>query len=42
MGEAFKLHSQALIGYEDEITPAPEHNVPSMTTQNFGTMELAY
>lgn len=33
MGESFRLHSQALVGYVDDIAPSPSVSTPSMTSQ---------
>ncbi|KAG5936434.1 hypothetical protein E4U53_000236 [Claviceps sorghi] len=33
MGESFKLHSQALIGYVDDLEAASDASTPSMTSQ---------
>lgn len=33
MGESFKLHSQALIGYEDDIEATSDVSTPSMISQ---------
>jgi hypothetical protein len=33
MGEAFRLHSQALVGYVDDVAVSPSVSTPSMTSQ---------
>lgn len=33
MGEAFRLHSQALVGYVDDVAASPSVSTPSMTSQ---------
>jgi hypothetical protein len=33
MGESFKLHSQALVGYEDDIMGESDVSTPSMISQ---------
>ncbi|KAL1847353.1 hypothetical protein VTK73DRAFT_10378 [Phialemonium thermophilum] len=33
MGESFRLHSQALIGYVDDVAASPSVSTPSMTSQ---------
>lgn len=33
MGESFKLHSQALIGYVDDLEASSDVSTPSMTSQ---------
>lgn len=42
MGESFKLHSEALVGYEGEIEPEADAALPTMPEQGFMTMETAY
>ena len=42
MGESFKLHSQALVGYEDEIITDPASGMDNMPEQGLMTMEAAY
>lgn len=40
MGESFKLHSQALVGYEDSLRVAkdqPIHTVPTKSLVSVGT-----
>lgn len=40
MGESFKLHSQALVGYEDSLRVAkdqPIHAIPTKTLASVGT-----
>lgn len=33
MGESFKLHSQALVGYEDAIASGTSASTPTMSSQ---------
>jgi hypothetical protein len=33
MGESFKLHSQALVGYEDDMEASSNVSTPSMISQ---------
>jgi hypothetical protein len=33
MGESFKLHSQALVGYVDDLEASSNVSTPSMTSQ---------
>ncbi|OCK90162.1 uncharacterized protein K441DRAFT_689623 [Cenococcum geophilum 1.58] len=40
MGEAFKLHSQALVGYEDAISSRSGSPTPSMTSQGVQALEM--
>ncbi len=40
MGESFKLHSQALVGYEDDIAPGSGPSTPTMSSQGVGELEL--
>lgn len=40
MGEAFKLHSQALVGYEDAISSRSGSPTPSMTSQGAQVLEM--
>jgi hypothetical protein len=45
MGEAFKLHSQALVGYEDAMSERSGSPTPSLATQNAAVvlgMQVAY
>jgi len=42
MGESFKLHAQALVGYEDEILSDSGHGMDTMPGQNLITVETAY
>jgi hypothetical protein len=42
MGESFKLHSQALVGYEDEIMPDPDNEMSTMPDQSLLPLEAAY
>lgn len=40
MGESFKLHSQALVGYEDSLRVGkdqPIHTVPTKSLASVGT-----
>lgn len=42
MGESFKLHAQALVGYVDEITLDPVTGMPQLPDQNMMGMETTY
>ena len=42
MGESFKFHSQALIGYEDEIITDTATGMHTMPGQGLPPMEAAY
>ena len=42
MGESFKLHSQALVGYEDEIITENAPGMASMPGSGPMTVETAY
>ncbi|PGH35953.1 hypothetical protein GX50_01123 [[Emmonsia] crescens] len=43
MGESFKLHSQALMGYEDSVvTSTSEHPLEPMPTQGLASVGTAY
>lgn len=42
MGESFKLHSQALAGYEDEIMQDSVTGMDSVTDQGLMGMEATY
>ncbi|KAG5301268.1 C2H2 finger domain-containing protein [Histoplasma ohiense] len=43
MGESFKLHSQALVGYEDSmVTSTSEHVLEPMPTQGLASVGTAY
>ncbi|KIW64731.1 hypothetical protein, variant [Phialophora macrospora] len=42
MGESFKLHSQALVGYVDEINMDPMTGMPQVPDQTMMGMETAY
>lgn len=33
MGESFRLHAQALVGYEDDIEASSDASTPSMISQ---------
>ena len=33
MGESFKLHSQALVGYEDAVASGTSASTPTMSSQ---------
>lgn len=41
MGEAFKLHAQALVGYEDSVS-SPENTLEPMPTQGLASVGTAY
>jgi hypothetical protein len=40
MGEAFKLHSQALVGYEDAVSAKSGSPTPSLTAQHMRVLEM--
>jgi hypothetical protein len=40
MGEAFKLHSQALVGYEDAMSSRSGSPTPSMATNGVRVLEM--
>jgi len=40
MGESFKLHSQALVGYEDAVTSGSGASTPTMSSQGVGQLEM--
>ncbi|PGH02017.1 hypothetical protein AJ79_07755 [Helicocarpus griseus UAMH5409] len=43
MGESFKLHAQALVGYEDSmVTTTSEHTLEPMPTQGLASVGTAY
>jgi len=42
MGESFKLHSQALIGYDDEIMQDPTGGMDTVADHSLMGMEAAY
>lgn len=42
MGESFKLHSQALIGYVDEVNPDMIPDMAPMTSQPLVEVGSAY
>ena len=42
MGESIKVHSQALVGYEDEIMPNRAAGRDAVTDHNLMGMETAY
>ncbi len=42
MGESFKLHSQALVGYVDEMNMDPMTGMPQVSDQALMGMEAAY
>ena len=42
MGESFKLHAQALVGYVDEINLDGVSSMPHMPQQNMVSMEATY
>jgi hypothetical protein len=39
MGDSFRLHAQALIGYEDDIEASDMSSTPSMISQGADDME---
>jgi hypothetical protein len=42
MGESFKLHAQALVGYEDSVVTPSEHGLDPMPTQGLASVGTAY
>lgn len=40
MGEAFKLHSQALVGYEDAMSERSGSATPSMAANGVQVLEM--
>lgn len=42
MGESFKLHAQALVGYVDELPVDPVTGMPQVSDQALMGMETAY
>ncbi len=40
MGEAFKLHSQALVGYEDTLSSRSGSATPSITSHSVQALEM--
>lgn len=42
MGESFKLHSQALIGYEDSVASPSENTLEPMPTKGLASVGTAY
>ena len=42
MGESFKLHAQALIGYVDEVHPEMADTMPVVAEQPVMGMQSAY
>lgn len=42
MGESFKLHAQALVGYVDELPVDPVTGMPQVSDQALMGMEAAY
>lgn len=42
MGEAFKLHAQALIGYVDEMSTDPVTGMPQVSEQSLIGMDTTY
>lgn len=40
MGESFKLHSQALVGYEDAVASGSGASTPTMSSQGVGELEM--
>ena len=40
MGEAFKLHSQALVGYEDAMSSRSGSATPSLTVHGVQALEM--
>lgn len=43
MGESFKLHSEALVGYEGELMPDPENDeMTAMPDPSLLPLETAY
>jgi hypothetical protein len=42
MGESFKLHAQALIGYEDSLRVAKDQPIHPMPTKTLASVGTAY
>lgn len=42
MGESFKLHSQALIGYEDSLRVAKDQPIHAVPTKSLASVGTAY
>lgn len=42
MGESFKLHAQALVGYVDELSVDPVTGMPQVSDHALMGMETAY
>ena len=42
MGESFKLHAQALVGYVDDLHLDPVTGMPQVTDPTLMGMETAY
>lgn len=42
MGESFKLHSQALVGYEDSLRVAKDQPIHPMPTKTLASVGTAY
>jgi len=40
MGEAFKLHSQALVGYEDAMSERSGSPTPSLAAQHVPVLDM--
>jgi hypothetical protein len=40
MGEAFKIHSQALVGYDDSVTAQSDSNSPTIPTSHLRALEM--
>lgn len=42
MGESFKLHSQALVGYEDSLRVAKDQPIHAVSTKTLASVGTAY
>jgi hypothetical protein len=42
MGESFKLHAQALVGYEDSLQVAKDQPLHPMPTKSLASVGTAY
>lgn len=40
MGESFKLHAQALVGYEEAVASGTSVSTPTMSSQGIDPLEM--
>ena len=40
MGESFKLHAQALVGYEEAVASGTSVSTPTMSSQGIDALEM--